>query len=443
MVPAEVVALRDPVILVVEDEVLIRLSVCDFLRNAGYIVIEAGNGREALAVLKIRSDIALVVTDSAYGGCHGRRRSDPRSAQSIPGHQADSCICLSTTGAAPATRSARGSRPDSAGRCTSIRPRRGRAGNSAPVRLGEGQYATADDDLREGRPHHRRHLPGLQGQAVSQIGATGRRGDAPLRNSGASKREPRRAGAGGAGSRRGRRLKALRGGPRARRRDAGGAIGRNPRARRRERRGKVDARSHFRGRLSTRSGSAHGRRRSQTFGRPPTPMRWESGSSIRSRTSFPTCPSPRICFSATFAASTGCSSTAPISRGARARCWPNSASRTISGPWTRAGDLSPAQRQLMEIMRALRRGLARARAGRADLFLDRGGGAAALPSGAAAGRRRRRRHLYFAPDARSEGSGGSRGGAARRAAGRGTADGGVPRSGNHSGHGRKADRRPL
>ena len=27
------------------------------------------------------------------------------------------------------------------------------------------------------------------------------------------------------------------------------------------------------------------------------------------------------------------------------------------GPWTRAGDLSPAQRQLMEIMRALRRGL--------------------------------------------------------------------------------------
>ncbi len=68
MVPAEVVALRDPVILVVEDEVLIRLSVCDFLRNAGYIVIEAGNAREALAVLKIRSDIALVVTDLHMAG---------------------------------------------------------------------------------------------------------------------------------------------------------------------------------------------------------------------------------------------------------------------------------------------------------------------------------------------------------------------------------------
>jgi hypothetical protein len=32
MVPVEVVAIRGPVLLVVEDEVLIRISVCDFLR---------------------------------------------------------------------------------------------------------------------------------------------------------------------------------------------------------------------------------------------------------------------------------------------------------------------------------------------------------------------------------------------------------------------------
>jgi CheY-like chemotaxis protein len=63
MVPAEVVAFRDPVILVVEDEVLIRISVCDFLRTAGFTVMEAGNGREALAILKVRADIALVLTD--------------------------------------------------------------------------------------------------------------------------------------------------------------------------------------------------------------------------------------------------------------------------------------------------------------------------------------------------------------------------------------------
>lgn len=68
MVPAEVGAFRDPVILLVEDEILIRLSVSDFLRNAGYTVIEAGNARDALAVLKIRPDVALVLTDLHMGG---------------------------------------------------------------------------------------------------------------------------------------------------------------------------------------------------------------------------------------------------------------------------------------------------------------------------------------------------------------------------------------
>ena len=68
MVPAEVVALREPVLLVVEDEVLIRLSVSDFLRNEGFIVIEAGSAREALTVLKARSDVSLVVTDIRMSG---------------------------------------------------------------------------------------------------------------------------------------------------------------------------------------------------------------------------------------------------------------------------------------------------------------------------------------------------------------------------------------
>jgi two-component system, response regulator PdtaR len=68
MVPAEVVALRDPVLLVVEDEVLIRLSASDVLRNEGFTVIEAGSAREALAVLRARSDISLVVTDIQLSG---------------------------------------------------------------------------------------------------------------------------------------------------------------------------------------------------------------------------------------------------------------------------------------------------------------------------------------------------------------------------------------
>jgi len=68
MVPAEVVALRDPVLLVVEDEVLIRLSTSDFLRNEGFTVLEAGSAREALTVLNARSDVSVVVTDIHMSG---------------------------------------------------------------------------------------------------------------------------------------------------------------------------------------------------------------------------------------------------------------------------------------------------------------------------------------------------------------------------------------
>jgi CheY-like chemotaxis protein len=68
MVPDKVVALREPVLLVVEDEVLIRLSVSDFLRNEGFTVIEAGSAREAVTVLKARSDISVVVTDVRMSG---------------------------------------------------------------------------------------------------------------------------------------------------------------------------------------------------------------------------------------------------------------------------------------------------------------------------------------------------------------------------------------
>lgn len=68
MVPAEVIAIREPVLLIVEDEILVRVSVCDFLRNAGFTVIEAGNAREALAILKVRNDVALVMTDLHMSG---------------------------------------------------------------------------------------------------------------------------------------------------------------------------------------------------------------------------------------------------------------------------------------------------------------------------------------------------------------------------------------
>jgi CheY-like chemotaxis protein len=39
-------------ILIVEDEVLIRFDVADYLRTCGYRVIEAANATEAIAVLQ-------------------------------------------------------------------------------------------------------------------------------------------------------------------------------------------------------------------------------------------------------------------------------------------------------------------------------------------------------------------------------------------------------
>jgi CheY-like chemotaxis protein len=55
----------DPVhtILVVEDEVLIRLVLAEHLRGCGYRVIEAANGAEAIQVLESDQDVAILFTD--------------------------------------------------------------------------------------------------------------------------------------------------------------------------------------------------------------------------------------------------------------------------------------------------------------------------------------------------------------------------------------------
>ncbi len=65
MVPAEIIrpVTSSPVILLVEDEILIRLSLAEFLRKAEFVVIEAGTAHEALTILRARSDVALVLTD--------------------------------------------------------------------------------------------------------------------------------------------------------------------------------------------------------------------------------------------------------------------------------------------------------------------------------------------------------------------------------------------
>lgn len=54
---------RPPRILVAEDEPLLRWSLCDDLRAAGFVVIEARDATEALNVLAVRRDISVLVTD--------------------------------------------------------------------------------------------------------------------------------------------------------------------------------------------------------------------------------------------------------------------------------------------------------------------------------------------------------------------------------------------
>lgn len=60
-------------ILVVEDEVLIRLAVGQFLRDLGYVVVEAIDTIEAMAVVRADPAISLVFTDVMLpGGQDGR-----------------------------------------------------------------------------------------------------------------------------------------------------------------------------------------------------------------------------------------------------------------------------------------------------------------------------------------------------------------------------------
>jgi two-component system, response regulator PdtaR len=54
---------KKAVVLVVEDEALIRLDTVQMIEDAGYDVLEASNADEAIRILDARSDIHIVFTD--------------------------------------------------------------------------------------------------------------------------------------------------------------------------------------------------------------------------------------------------------------------------------------------------------------------------------------------------------------------------------------------
>jgi len=61
-------AAERPVVLIVEDEFLVRMNAVEMIEEAGFEVIEAGNADEAIAILEIRADIRLVFTDIQMPG---------------------------------------------------------------------------------------------------------------------------------------------------------------------------------------------------------------------------------------------------------------------------------------------------------------------------------------------------------------------------------------
>jgi CheY-like chemotaxis protein len=56
------------VVLVVEDDMLLRMRAVDMVEDAGYISVEAVDADQAVTILESRSDIALLFTDIQMPG---------------------------------------------------------------------------------------------------------------------------------------------------------------------------------------------------------------------------------------------------------------------------------------------------------------------------------------------------------------------------------------
>jgi CheY-like chemotaxis protein len=56
------------VVLIVEDEMLLRMRAVDMVEDAGFTPVEAVDADEAVAILEARSDVALMLTDIQMPG---------------------------------------------------------------------------------------------------------------------------------------------------------------------------------------------------------------------------------------------------------------------------------------------------------------------------------------------------------------------------------------
>ena len=65
-------ARKRPVVLIVEDEVLVRIGTRETIETAGFEVVEAGNADEAIAILAARGYSSCLYR-RPYAGFDGRR----------------------------------------------------------------------------------------------------------------------------------------------------------------------------------------------------------------------------------------------------------------------------------------------------------------------------------------------------------------------------------
>jgi CheY-like chemotaxis protein len=60
--------MSQPVMLIVEDEPLIRMCAVDFAEEAGYVGLEAGSAEEAMAILEREENVEILFTDITLPG---------------------------------------------------------------------------------------------------------------------------------------------------------------------------------------------------------------------------------------------------------------------------------------------------------------------------------------------------------------------------------------
>jgi CheY-like chemotaxis protein len=64
----EKIAVKRPVILIVEDDFLIRMGAAEMIEAAGFAIVEAADADEAMEILEVRLDITVVFTDIQMPG---------------------------------------------------------------------------------------------------------------------------------------------------------------------------------------------------------------------------------------------------------------------------------------------------------------------------------------------------------------------------------------